>query len=211
MWNNLNSPSLSSYQKCSNSPNTLVPPLYSLQQVHVLCRRPRVFQVGSHLSGAEGQNSPFLLPTGLRMQPSTHPWGISSLPHQLPQVPLPRAALDLFFPSLDWSQGLPQPRCTTVPWVLLSLLRFPWATSWACPGVALDGLVLISVSLHPKLGVTKPAEGALDPFIYAINGDTKHWSQYGSLRDSSHCCPSGVWLLTTALWMWPSNQFETYN
>ncbi|XP_071417658.1 T-cell receptor gamma alternate reading frame protein isoform X1 [Pithys albifrons albifrons] len=37
-------------------------------------------------------------------------------------------------PSLCWHWGLPPPRGSTLHLVLLNLVRFPWATSPACPG-----------------------------------------------------------------------------
>lgn len=108
--------------------------------------------------------------------------------HQHPQVLLGSAALNLSILSLYWYWGWLWPGCT---WPCSALWHSHGITSWVCAGPS--GWQPVS-----QLGVIcKFAEAALDPTLYVIDENVKHYqSQQRIMWDTTHhWAPSGHWVL----------------
>jgi len=89
--------------------------------------------------------------------------------------------------------------CTWPFWTLLHSHGPVW--------VPLDGIpsfCCVTWSTHLSV-ISIRAEGALDLTVYDTDKDTEeHWFQDRPLRDTTHHLD--IELLTTTLWLWPSNQ-----
>ena len=183
-----------------------------LQQVHVfpVLRAPELdagLPVGSHQSGAEGQN-PLPQPAGhiagdaaqgtvglLGCEHTLLPH-VQVLLHQQPQVLLLRAALNPFIPQPVLIPGVAPTHVQDLALGLVEPHEVHTGALLKFVQVPLDGIPFFwCVDCTIKLGVIcKPAESALDLTVHIIVENIKqHRPQYRLLRDTtSHRRPSGL-------------------